>query len=162
MSIEAPLVWKFPNSTHLDRPGIWNNNPGVNKTNSTIETNTGPQSDMFCVSTCNCCVYCIEMEQNTKQNGCEWDYKWDEFVRVHVMDMLWFRSWVWDLRITCFICYLHLGVFSTSSSNHVIVCFPSKEFNLRVLVLWVLGSLHLPSPRSFTYSFGLEDPCLSL
>jgi len=27
-----------------------------------------------------------------------------------------------------------------------------------VLVLWVLGSLHLPSPRSFTYSFGLEDP----
>lgn len=34
----------LPNSTTLFLPGIWNNSPGVNSTNSTTAINTGPQS----------------------------------------------------------------------------------------------------------------------
>lgn len=43
-NIEAPLVCIFPNSTTRFRPGNWNIRPGVNNTNSTTATNTGPQS----------------------------------------------------------------------------------------------------------------------
>jgi len=43
-AMDAPLVCIFPNSTTLLFPGIWNNSPGVNSTNSTTATITGPQS----------------------------------------------------------------------------------------------------------------------
>ena len=43
-TMEAPLVCIFPNSTTLFPPGIWNSSPGVNSTNSTTATITGPQS----------------------------------------------------------------------------------------------------------------------
>jgi hypothetical protein len=47
MSIDNPLVWKFPNSTILPLPGIWTSKPGVKRMKSTTETKTGPQSDIF-------------------------------------------------------------------------------------------------------------------
>lgn len=42
--MERPLVLMFPNSTTLPLPGIWHSSPGVNSTNSTVATTTGPQS----------------------------------------------------------------------------------------------------------------------
>ncbi|MFS8029103.1 hypothetical protein Hanom_Chr16g01518381 [Helianthus anomalus] len=47
-SMESPLVCMFPNSTTLFLPGICNNNPGDNSTNSTTAITTGPQSAIFC------------------------------------------------------------------------------------------------------------------
>lgn len=46
--IDAPLVLKFPNSTHLCWPGTWNNTPGVSSTNKITGTKTGPQFSIEC------------------------------------------------------------------------------------------------------------------
>lgn len=51
--IDAPLVWKLPNSTHLCLPGTWNSNPGVKSTNSNTVTKTGPQFSIFVAITSN-------------------------------------------------------------------------------------------------------------
>ncbi|CAN0929214.1 hypothetical protein LINGRAHAP2_LOCUS36941, partial [Linum grandiflorum] len=45
--IAAPLVCIFPNSATLPLAGIWNSNPGVRSTNSTVAITTGPQSAIF-------------------------------------------------------------------------------------------------------------------
>ena len=45
--IDAPLVWKLPNSMLRWCPGTWNSSPGVNRMNSTTAINTGPQSDIL-------------------------------------------------------------------------------------------------------------------
>jgi len=47
MSIDNPLVWKFPNSMKLPLPGIWTKRPGVRRMKSTTDTKTGPQSPIF-------------------------------------------------------------------------------------------------------------------
>lgn len=46
-SMDAPLVWKLPNSMNRLLPGIWISKPGVSNMKSTTATNTGPQSDIF-------------------------------------------------------------------------------------------------------------------
>jgi hypothetical protein len=65
---------------------------------------------VFCVVKC-CCVL--------------WDYKLDEFIVVHVMDMLWFRSWIKNnllhllFAIGCFYFHLHLHLCGFEARNSI-------------------------------------------
>lgn len=90
--MEIPLVCMFPNSTTLFLPGNWNNNPGLNNTNSTTAITTGPQSAILTLHTL------LEWIKLWKKVGCGWKKQTTQGEREIYTCMS--TSWVLD-RCQC-------------------------------------------------------------